>query len=70
VRLQRVYDDAVPDDDLAQIAERALADAEDVYRPDPSDANQRRVTNAWSFVRRARQHAAVERDTTPSGSNE
>jgi hypothetical protein len=39
---------------LIQIAERQLADAEEAYRIDPSDANQRRIMNAWSAVRRAR----------------
>ena len=52
------------DEDLVQIAERALADAEEAYRLDPSDANQRRVMSAWSFVRRARQSAAAE-DRSP-----
>jgi hypothetical protein len=41
-------------DDLVQIAERALFDAEQAYRLDPSEANQRRVMKAWSAVRRAR----------------
>jgi hypothetical protein len=40
---------------LVQIAERALADAEEAYRFDPSDANQRSVWKAWSFVRNARE---------------
>jgi hypothetical protein len=57
-------DDHVADEDLVQIAERALADAEEAYRLDPSDANQRRVMSAWSFVRRARQ------GTTDQGSDE
>jgi hypothetical protein len=57
------YDDAVADDDLVQVAERALADAEQAYRLDPSDANQRRVMSAWSFVRNARER--VEQDRRP-----
>jgi hypothetical protein len=40
---------------LVQIAERLLADAEEAYRLDPSDANERRVWKAWSAVRRARE---------------
>jgi hypothetical protein len=48
------------DEDLVQIAERALADAEEAYRLDPSDANQRRVMSAWSFVHRARRDAETE----------
>jgi hypothetical protein len=43
-----------PADELVQIAERQLADAEEAYRRDPSDANQRRIVRAWSVVRRAR----------------
>jgi hypothetical protein len=42
------------DEDLIQMAERQLADAEEAYRVDPSDANRRRVIKAWSAVRRAR----------------
>jgi hypothetical protein len=41
-------------DELMQVAERALFDAEEAYRLDPSDANQRRVTRARSAVRKAR----------------
>lgn len=48
------------DADLVQVAERALADAEEAYRLDPSDANQRRVMSAWAFVGRARQSAEAE----------
>jgi hypothetical protein len=48
------------DEDLVQVAERALADAEEAYRVDPSDANQRRVMSAWSFVQRARLNAETE----------
>jgi hypothetical protein len=41
-------------DDLVQVAERELLEAEKAYRADPSDANQRRVMRAWTEVRRAR----------------
>ena len=44
-----------PADELVQTAERQLADAEEAYRLDPSDANQRRIMRAWSLVRRARE---------------
>ena len=46
--------------ELVQIAERALADAEELLRLAPTEANQRRVMSAWFFVRRARE--AAERD--------
>jgi hypothetical protein len=49
------------DEDLVQVAERALAEGEEAYRQDPSDANQRRVMSAWTFVRRARESAKAER---------
>ena len=52
------------DDELVQMAERALADAETAYRIDPSEANQRRIQGAWSFVQRAR-HGAAGEQTTP-----
>jgi hypothetical protein len=42
------------DETLIQITERQLADAEEAYRLDPTDANQRRIWKAWSAVRRAR----------------
>jgi hypothetical protein len=42
-------------DELIQITERQLADAEEQYRLDPTDANQRRIMRAWSAVRRARE---------------
>src|SRR5437588_7054280 len=41
---------------LIQIAERALADAEEAFRLDPSPANERKVWRAWSALRRAREH--------------
>ncbi|HEX3689577.1 MAG TPA: hypothetical protein VHV28_07770 [Solirubrobacteraceae bacterium] len=43
-----------PDEELIQITERQLADAEEAYRREPSDANQRRIMKAWSAVREAR----------------
>lgn len=46
--------DVDPMDELIQIAERQLADAEEAYRLDPSEANQRRIMRAWSAARRAR----------------
>jgi hypothetical protein len=51
-------------DELVQIAERALADAEAAYRLDPSDANQRKIMRAWSLVQSARERA---RETTRAG---
>ena len=48
---------SVPDadpDELVQIAERALFEAEEAYRLDPSEVNQRRVMKALSAVRSAR----------------
>ncbi|MFL5831543.1 MAG: hypothetical protein ACJ76X_16635 [Solirubrobacteraceae bacterium] len=54
------------EDDVVQMAERALADAEEAYRVDPSDANQRRVMSAWSFVQRARKRAEAEREPPTS----
>jgi hypothetical protein len=45
------------DEELIQLAERQLADAEEAYRLDPSDANQRRIMRAWSAVREARDRA-------------
>ena len=47
-------------DELIQVAERQLADAEEAYRLDPSDANQRRIMKAWSVVRRARDQVRNE----------
>jgi hypothetical protein len=46
---------AVEVDELVQITERALFEAEEAYRVDPSEANQRRVMKAWSAVRAARE---------------
>jgi hypothetical protein len=41
-------------EELIQLTERQLAAAEEAYRLDPSEANQRRIMKAWSAVRRAR----------------
>jgi hypothetical protein len=43
-----------PNHELIQVSERQLADAEEAYHLEPSDANQRRIMKAWSAVRRAR----------------
>jgi len=43
------------DRSLIQLAERALADAEEALRRDPSADNERKVWRAWQFVRRARE---------------
>jgi hypothetical protein len=51
-------------DELVQVAERALADAEELLRAAPTEANQRRVMSAWSFVRRAREAADRKHDTS------
>jgi 8-oxo-dGTP pyrophosphatase MutT (NUDIX family) len=56
----------VGEESLVQIAERALFEAEQAYRSDPSEANQRRIMRAWSAVRSARerlQHVAADRST-------
>jgi hypothetical protein len=56
-------------DELVQIAERALADAEQLLRQAPTEANQRRVISAWAFVRRSRQaahHAGREAGEAPA----
>ena len=41
--------------ELIQLTERALADAEQALRADPTEANRRRVLKAWSAVREARE---------------
>ena len=41
-------------DELIQAAERALFEAEQAYRADPSEVNQRRIQRAWTEVREAR----------------
>lgn len=53
------------DEELIQLTERQLADAEAAYRLDPSDANQRRIMNAWSAVRRAREAQESRSDEPP-----
>ena len=40
--------------ELVQVTERALYDAEQAYRLDASEANQRRAMKAWAAVRAAR----------------
>jgi hypothetical protein len=52
-------------EELIQLTERQLADAEAAYRLDPSDANQRRIMNAWSAVRRARSAQEGRSDEPP-----
>jgi hypothetical protein len=52
----------VDEDDLVQAAERALFDAEQAYRADPSEARQRRVLRAWSEVRALRGQSVDEED--------
>jgi len=53
------------DEELIQLMERQLAEVEAAYRLDPSDANQRRIMNAWSAVRRARDGRERRRDEPP-----
>jgi hypothetical protein len=50
------------DNELTQIAERQLAEAEDAYRRDPSAANQRRIVKRWAAVRKARGERAGGQD--------
>lgn len=52
---------------MIQIAEWQLANAEEAYRLDPSDANQRRIMKAWSAMRRARDAQRGGRTETPPG---
>lgn len=66
IELPPAYDLKMDDaDELVQVAERALRDAEELLRQAPTEANERRVMSAWSFVRRARE--AAKRDATTSG---
>jgi hypothetical protein len=51
-------------DELVQIAERALFDAEQAYRADPSDVNRRRVMKAWSEVQKARERPGEDQPET------
>jgi hypothetical protein len=53
------------DDELVQIAERQLAEAENAYRLDPSAANQRRIMNRWDAVRRLRGEPAELQELPP-----
>ena len=53
------------DDELVQIAERQLADAEEAYRHDPSDGNRRRIMKAWSAVRSARDTRSGKQSKEP-----
>jgi hypothetical protein len=41
-------------DELIQAAERTLFEAEQAYRAEPSELNQRRMQRAWTEVREAR----------------
>jgi uncharacterized protein YjlB len=52
---------ALSDESLIQVAERALADAEEAFRRDPSPENQRSIERAWSFVGRTRERASSSR---------
>ena len=52
--------------ELIQLTERALADAEQALRVDPTEANRRRVLKAWSAVREARERQRPRGDQ-PSG---
>ena len=56
--------------DLVQVAERALADAEEALRMDPSEANRRKVMQAWAFVRRARDEAKAAKERPSDDSDE
>jgi hypothetical protein len=55
---------SVPDE-LIQIAERQLADAEEAYRRDPTEANQRRIMSRWQAVREARGEPAEAKPDLP-----
>jgi hypothetical protein len=54
-------------DELVQITERALYDAEQAYRLDPSEANQRRVMRAWAAVRAARERSSADSADVDAG---
>ena len=58
------------DEELIQVAERQLADAEEAYRLDPSDANQRRIMRAWAAVRRAREAGDRVRGEIPQAASD
>jgi hypothetical protein len=53
------------EDELIQIAERQLAEAEKAYRRDPSPANQRRIVKRWDAVREARGERTAGEDDLP-----
>ena len=53
------------DDELLQIAERQLAEAEKAYRSEPSPANQRRIVKRWEAVREARGERTAGEDDLP-----
>jgi hypothetical protein len=53
------------EDELIQIAERQLAEAEKAYRSDPSPANQRRIVKRWNAVREARGEQTAGKDDLP-----
>jgi hypothetical protein len=53
------------EDELIQIAERQLAEAEKAYRSDPSPANQRRIVKRWDAVREARGEQTEGKDDLP-----
>jgi hypothetical protein len=50
---------------LIQIAERQLAEAEEAYRRDPSASNQRLIMKRWEAVRRARGEDATPPPNPP-----
>jgi hypothetical protein len=54
-----------PDDELIQMAERQLAEAEEAYRRDPSTTNQRLIMKRWDAVREARGGRGDLRDVPP-----
>jgi hypothetical protein len=56
-------------EELIQVTERQLADAEEAYQLDPSEANQRRIMKAWSAVRRAREARERGDEQTPPASS-
>jgi hypothetical protein len=62
--------DVDADEELVQLTERQLADAEEAYRLDPTDANQRRIMKAWSAERRAREARERSRNSPQEGKNE
>jgi hypothetical protein len=48
--------------ELIQLTERALFDAEQALRVDPTEANRQRVLKAWSAVREARERQQAQGD--------